>query len=82
MGWIASSRQVRFASQLEPPYSDMDEETYFRKRMRSDSSGNSSTDDSYHRDKLWVCMICAFVCCFVILISMVIYYSLSPKNEK
>lgn len=75
-------RQVRFASQLEPPFSDMEDETYFRKRGRSESSEASEPTEGFSRDTLCICMLAVGLICMIIMICMVIYFSLRAEREK
>jgi hypothetical protein len=79
-GWLFrrpedTQRHVRFASHLDPPYTDMDEETYFRKRTRSasDEDGNIC---------LHACGLILLAIAIVVLIVLVAYFALKAQSEK
>ncbi len=74
-GWSTPQREVRFASHLEPPYTDTDDETYFRKRTRSAS-------DEVDRDFLCTCGVILGVLAGVALIIMIAYFALKAHSEK
>ncbi len=74
-GWATPQREVRFASHLEPPYTDTDDETYFRKRTRSES------DDTEH-EFLCVCGVILGVLAFIALVIVIAYFALKAHSEK
>ncbi len=71
------TREVRFASHLEPPYTDMDDETYFRKRYRS----RSGSDDVDY-DCLRICAVVLGILTVVALAIMIAYFALKAESEK
>jgi hypothetical protein len=68
-------RQVRFASRLEPPYTDTDDETYFRKRTRSAS-------DEVDHEFLCVCGTILGVLAFIALVIIIVFFALKAHSEK
>ena len=73
--WDRSQREVRFASRLEPPYTDTDDETYFRKRTRS------ASDDIDH-EFFCTCGFILGVLAVIALIIIIAYFALKAHSEK